>query len=157
MMRHMGPWSYTEILAACNNIYNDQPIADVKSRFSKWGCNPRFVFQYIDAASQALLKDELDAFSPENLSDCMRLSNMSTSAPAFDTGNKILHLTTKGDYFKGPLVFASEWVREELISQFLRLGEHEVRDFREKNWDWGQPELLSFRRALRERQRASHG
>ncbi len=154
-MRHMGPWSCEEILAARDHIFNDQPIANVKGRFSKWGGIPRYIFQDTDAVSQALLKNAIDTFGLDSLSNIMIEPNMRSSEQAFAIGHKIVHMTVEGNYLRSPVVFASEWVREELISRLLRLLEHEVRDFLEDR-TWGMPEFLAFREAFRERHRALH-
>ncbi|CAL5224669.1 g7391 [Coccomyxa viridis] len=147
----MGPWSCKEISAARTHIFKDQHVADVKGRFSKWGGIPRFVLPNTDEESQALLKEAIDTFNIGNLTHIMIMPDMKSSEQAFDIGHKIVHLTVDANNLHGPVVFASDWVREELVRRFSHLKQREERKFLEDGWGNQVPEVFAFGKALRER------
>ncbi|KAK9836692.1 hypothetical protein WJX74_006181 [Apatococcus lobatus] len=52
-------------------------------------------------------------------------------------------------HLKGPVEFASEWVKEQLIGKLLRFGSREVQDF--LRGSGGTPAIADFRQKLWER------
>ena len=144
VLRHMPVWSLEEIQAARQHIFSSQLKADVASRYSRWGGIPRFVLELTDEADQALLTEALDACSINGLTSSM--INLSTASKV---SHRLLHLSVKAGYLKGPVMFASDWVQGELISRYLQLRQHEVHDFLVASG--GVPSVAAFRGALWER------
>ena len=140
----MPTWSWEEIQAARQHIFSSQPAADVASRYSRWGGIPRFVLQKTDAADQALLQKALNECSLGDLTNSM--SNLSSGSKI---SHRLLHVTVEADYLEGPVVFASDWVKGEVISRYLQLRQHEVHDFLVASG--GEPTVAAFRGALWER------
>ena len=144
MVRYMPVWTWEEIQAARQLIFSDQHETDVVSRFSRWGGIPRFVLQKTDAADQALLEDAMYKCSLHELA-----SSMTDPSSASRVSHRLLHLTVDAGYLKGPVVFASKWVEEEIISRYSRGKQHEVHDFLTASG--GRPSVAAFRGALWER------
>ena len=137
-------WSREEIEAAHQHIFISQCKEDVDRRYSEWGGIPRFVFQKIDMADQALLEDALHSCSLNDLAGS--ITNPSTASRI---SHRLLHLTVKAGYLKGPVVFASDWVEGEVISRYSQYKQREVQDFLAASAH--QPGVAAFRGALWER------
>ena len=141
IVRYMPVWSWEEIQAARQHIFISQPKEDVDSRYSEWGGIPRYVFQKTDMADQALLEDALDSCSLNDLAGS--ITNPSTAS---SISHRLLHLTVKAGYLKGPVVFASDWVEGEVISRYSQYKQREVQDFLAATAH--QPGVAAFRGAL---------
>lgn len=121
----MPVWSYKEIQAACQLIFSCRPEAEVTDRFIKWGGIPRFVLQLTDAADQDFLRKGVSACSIRDLEAGM--SSISSASPQI--AHMLLHVTVTAGYLKGPVVFASEWVEEQLARNLIQSKCREVEDF----------------------------
>ena len=137
-------WSKEEIETARQHIFCSQSETDVALRSSRWGGIPRFVLQQTDAEHQALLQEALDNCSLHELT-----SDMTNMSGASKISHRLLHLTVVEGYWKGPVVFASDWVGDQLISRYFQFRQHEVRDFLAASG--GDSTVAAFRGKLWER------
>ena len=142
LLRQMPVWSWEGIQAARQHIFSSQPEADVASRYSKWGGIPRMVLQNLDVSHQALLTTALDSYSLNELLDSLTSLSYTTSK----VSDMLLHQTVDAGYLKGPVVFASDWEQEEMISRYSRGRQVAVRNFLTELG--GRPSVAAFRAAL---------
>ena len=146
--RFMSPWTWGETQTAHRLIYSTQPEAEVKSRFSKWGGVPSAVFQKTEVAVQAVIQEAVDACGFVGL-----LKSMADLSFSPEFIQRLLHQTAEPEtYLRGPVVFASEWVLEELVRRFspyLHSSENDVLQFLETSG--GVAAVSAFRSALQKR------
>ncbi|KAG5184594.1 hypothetical protein JKP88DRAFT_262796 [Tribonema minus] len=143
LIRHMPVWEQDEILAARELIFSKRPEEEVLERYRVWGGTPRYVLQLTDIEHQRLIKHALNACSIDELQSCML--NISKAA---QTTEWLLHLLVESDFTKGPVVFASDWVRDELLQQYVQSQHHQVREFAAAAG--GPPIVADFRAKVQE-------
>ncbi len=120
----MPTWDPEEIETARQCIFNSQPKTEVDDRLKRWGGVPLYVLQRTDPANQAMLVDALNSCRLSNLVRCMTdLSHASGST------HMLLHQRVSAGYTKGPVEFASYWVKEELVARYLQFDHREVQWF----------------------------
>eukprot|EP00611_Tribonema_gayanum_P012255 TRINITY_DN2288_c0_g1_i1.p1 TRINITY_DN2288_c0_g1~~TRINITY_DN2288_c0_g1_i1.p1 ORF type:complete len:403 (-),score=56.14 TRINITY_DN2288_c0_g1_i1:405-1613(-) len=143
LIRHMPVWEQDEILAARELIFPKQPEEEVLERYRVWGGTPRYVLLLTDIEHQRLIKDAIAACSIDELQSCML--NIGKAAQASEW---LLHLSVESDFTRGPVVFASDWVRDELLQQYVQSQHHQVREFAAAAG--GPPIVAEFRAKLLE-------
>jgi hypothetical protein len=147
LLRHMPTWSIDEIMNCRQHIFSGQSdnFEDaVRDRFSRWGGIPRWVLQNTDEEDQMLLTKALAECSISEL--VCSINNLSSAPKA---SHRLLHMTVKQNYTEGPVRFASQWVEEQAITQYLQSKQHEVHDFMAASG--GEPTVADFRGKLWER------
>ena len=134
----MSVWSWPEVQAAREHIFSQQAEADIHARFCLWGGIPRYVLQLLDALHQDLLTEAVDNCSLGDL-----LASMTNINSAVKLSHRLIHLTVTADCKKGPVQFASDWVRDQLVSRYLQYRSRELQDFLTASG--GVPAVADFR------------
>lgn len=137
----MPTWAPEEIETARHWIFNSQPKTEVDDRLKRWGGVPLFVLQKTDLADQAMLQDALNSCSLSNFVSCMAdLSHASGFT------HMLLHQTVSAGYLRGPVEFALEWLKEELVARYMQFDQREVQRFLATSG--GTPTIIAYRMAI---------
>lgn len=148
-MRWMPVWCWTEICTAGTTIFQ-QEEAEIRSclgRFDKWHGIPRFVLQQINQEHQ----DSLD----EAIRECSisTLKNSFTKLTADRAiSHKLIHVTVRPGFFKGPSVLVEGYVLNSLIAKYAESTDREVEDFLASSG--GNTNIASFRGKVLEKRKA---
>jgi hypothetical protein len=126
------------------HIFSAHSQAAVTERFNRWGGIPRWVLENTDDEDQMLITDALAECSIGEL--VSSINNLSTARKA---SHRLLHMTVRPNYMKGPVRFASEWVEDQALSMYLQSQQQAVHDFMVASG--GESTIAEFRGKLWER------
>ena len=134
-------WEEAELLLCHEHVFGNSSRAEVLQRYSVWGGIPRYILQFTDIEDQQLLTDAVKECSITDLASCMRDISKASKA-----SHRLLHMSVNTNYTKGPVVFASSWVRDSLIQEYPQSEQQQVRAFMEASG--GEPMVADFRGKL---------
>ncbi len=126
-VRYLPIWSWMQLLVARQLFYPQVRQERLAELYAKWGGVPRAVLEKADNDSYQRKTMDEALVRARSLSEI--LSTVGEVAASDEISNKILHYVVDSDYIGTQVVFASQWVAEEIIRRGGQQAEHEIRKF----------------------------
>eukprot|EP00891_Asterochloris_glomerata_P005125 jgi/Astpho2/5125/Aster-06336 len=114
---YMPVWTLEELETCMSAMYPGMQVADVRSRFDRWGGIPRFVLEKLSVPNQSLLEQAIASATLPSIIDSV---GRAFAHP--EISHRILHLHVEADLVTTAVRWASLWVAEAVA---MRLFEYE--------------------------------
>ena len=114
---YMPVWTLEELETCMSAMYPGMQVADVRSRFDRWGGIPRFVLEKLSVPNQSLLEQAIASATLPSIIDSV---GRAFAHP--EIIHRILHLHVEADLVTTAVRWASLWVAEAVA---MRLFEYE--------------------------------
>jgi hypothetical protein len=127
-IRYLPVWPLQHLLVARELFYSSVSEERVAELYGKWGGVPRVALEKAnDISYQVNVMD--GAFSQAGCSLSDILATVGELSAPNQHSNKLLHYVVEDDYIHKHVVFASQWVAEEIVKRAGDQAERSVREF----------------------------